>query len=87
MITLTKAIALLGKRVWVVYVPHKLYGEVRRGNLCHVTIHSEKLNRGEWHAYVATKSSGLDYADADIFLKKEDAETEMHRRLKDGDET
>lgn len=81
MITLTKAISLLDKRVWVVWVPYKHYGRVNCGVIRHVAIHSPKLNRGEWSAYVSTKNSGLDYDANDIFLTKSEAETEMNKRM------
>lgn len=84
MLTLTKAISLLGKRVWVVRVWSQKYGCVRRGCLSHVTIHAEKFNRGEWHAYVMTKDSGWEYPGADIFLSKEEAEAEL-KRLMEGE--
>lgn len=81
MLTLTKAIALLGKRVWVVWVANRYYGRVARGTIYHVTLHCERVNRGEWHAYVATASGGLEYAAEDLFLTKELAEAELKRRL------
>ena len=84
--TLTKAIALLGKRVWTVFVLSPQYGRVQRGIIYHVTIHAEKVKRGEWHAYVSTASGGMDYAPEDLYLTKEEAESEMKRRmLKDGE--
>jgi hypothetical protein len=86
MITLTKAISLLGKRVWTVWVANPQYGVVRQGLLLHVILHAEKAKRGEWHAYVVTNSGGGDYAGCDMFLKKTDAEDEKNRQLKDGDE-
>jgi len=49
-----------------------------------VTIHAEKFNRGEWHAYVMTKDSGWEYPGADIFLSKEEAEAEL-KRLMEGE--
>lgn len=81
MLTLTKAIGLLGKRVYAVYVLNQHYGRVERGTLSHVTIHAEQFNRGEWHAYVRTKSSGIEYAGDSIYLTKGDAESEMKRRM------
>ena len=79
--TLTKAISLLGKRVYAVYVLNPRYGRVERGTLSHVTIHAEKFNRGEWHAYISTKSFGMEYAADSIYLTKEEAEAEMKRRM------
>jgi len=84
MLTLTKAISLLGKKVWVVwYGPHQ-YGWIKRGMLAHVSIHAEKLGRGEWHAYVSARDRGWDYAGEDIFLTKDEAESELQKRVKDG---
>lgn len=79
--TLTKAISLLGKRVYVVYVLNPRYGRVERGTLSHVTLHAEKFNRGEWHAYISTKSGGMEYAADSIYLTKEEAESEMKQRM------
>jgi hypothetical protein len=84
-ITLTKAISLLGKRIWTVWVPSNRYGCVRSGVILHVTIHAEKINRGEWHAYVSTKSGGSEYSANDLYLTKAEADTEKERRLKGGD--
>jgi len=51
--------------------------------LAHVTIHAEKLGRGEWHAYVSARDRGWDYAGEDIFLTKDEAESELQKRVKE----
>jgi len=81
MITLTKAISLLDKQVWVVWCLNPRYGRVSRGVVSHITIHSEKINRGEWHAYVSTKESGMEYDGNSIFPTKQAAESEMNSRM------
>lgn len=83
MITLTKAITLLGKYIWTVWCPNSHYGRVERGIVYHVTLHSEKAGVGEWDAYVATKSGGLGYEADDLFLTKEAADAGLKRRLEE----
>lgn len=78
--TVLGAIALLGKRVWVI-VHYGRYGRVARGELCHVTFHAEKLGRGEWSAYVASGSRGMDYTGDLIFANKADAEKRLKNLL------
>ncbi len=41
----------------------------------------ERLNRGEWHAYVFNGHGGCDYPGEDIFLTKAEADAELARRM------
>lgn len=76
--TMQEAVDLLGKRVWVVcYYPYSNYGDVKRGEVCHVSMHAKRFGIGEWSAYVANNARGMDYPGENIFVKKKDAQDRL----------